>query len=91
MVFRKLAEPLYYEGPRGLASLTTNPEMRRNMEEGIGPLGFISAATHSKLQKTFFVLAFTSLVPLGLLIFFSYRFGRLGHPLCFIRWAIYLI
>ena len=83
-LFRQLAEPLYYEGPQGLASLATDPEMRKNMEEGIGPLGLISAQTHSKLQKTFLVLGFTSIVLLGLLIHFSYRFGRLGSPGCVI-------
>ena len=28
-LFRQLAEPLYYEGPQGLASLATDPEMRK--------------------------------------------------------------
>ena len=82
--FRQLAEPLYYEGPQGLASLATDPEMRKNMEGGIGPLGFISAATHSKLQKTFCIFGSISLALMGLLVFFSYRFGRLGSPGCVI-------
>ena len=82
--FRQLAEPLYYEGPQGLAGLATDPEMRKNMEGGNGPLGFISAATHSKLQKTFYVFGSISLALMGLLVFFSYRFGRLGSPGCVI-------
>ena len=82
--FRQLAEPLYYEGPQGLASLATDPEMRKNMEGGIGPLGFISAATHSKLQKTFYIFGSISLALTGLLVLFSYRFGRLGSPGCVI-------
>jgi hypothetical protein len=82
--FRQLAEPLYYEGPQGLASLATDPEMRKNMEGGIGPLGFISAATHSKLQKTFYIFGSISLALMGLLVLFSYRFGRLGSPGCVI-------
>src|SRR4030067_829815 len=82
--FRQLAEPLYYEGPQGLAGLATDPEMRKNMEGGIGPPGFISAATHSKLQKTFYVFGSISLALMGLLVFFSYRFGRLGSPGCVI-------
>src|SRR5574341_1993453 len=82
--FRQLAEPIYYEGQGGLASLATDPEMAKNMEGGIGPFGFISAETHGKLQKIFFVFGFISLTLLGLLVFFSYRFGRLGSPGCVI-------
>ncbi len=78
--FRQLAEPIYYEGAEGLKSLATSPEMQKNMEGGIGPLGLISAKTHSKLQKIFFVFGLISLGLLGLLVFFSYRFGRLGSP-----------
>lgn len=85
--FRQLAEPIYYDGQQGLASLATDPEMAKNMEGEIGPFGFISAETHSKLQKTFFVFGFISLMLLGLLVFFSYRFGRLGSPGCVIFFA----
>jgi hypothetical protein len=80
--FRQLAEPIYYEGQQGLTSLASDPEMAKNMEGGIGPLGFISAQTHSKLQRIFLVFGFVSLTLLGLLAFFSYRFGRLGSPGC---------
>lgn len=78
--FRQLAEPIYYEGTEGLQSLATSSEMQKTMEGGIGPLGLISAKTHSKLQKIFFAFGFISLGLLGLLVFFSYRFGRLGSP-----------
>ena len=80
--FRQLAEPIYYEGQQGLAGLASDPEMAKNMEGGIGPFGFISAGTHGKLQKVFSVFGSISLVLLGLLVFFSYRFGRLGSPGC---------
>jgi hypothetical protein len=80
--FRQLAEPIYYEGQQGLAGLASDPEAAKNMEGGIGPFGFISAATHSKLQKIFLAFGFLSLTLLGLLVFFSYRFGRLGSPGC---------
>lgn len=80
--FRQLAEPIYYEGQQGLENLATDPEMAKNMEGGIGPFGFISAATHSKLLKTFYIVGSISLVLMGLLVFFSYRFGRLGSPGC---------
>jgi hypothetical protein len=80
--FRQLAEPIYYDGQQGLAGLASDPEMAKNMEGGIGPFGFISAETHGKLQKIFFVFGFISLTLLGLLVFFSYRFGRLGSPGC---------
>jgi hypothetical protein len=82
--FRQLAEPVYHEGQKGLVSLATDPEMAKNMEGGLGPFGFISAETHSKLQKMFLVAGFASLLLLGLLVFFSYRFGRLASPGCVI-------
>ena len=82
--FRQLAGPIYYEGQQGLTGLASDPEMAKNMEGGIGPFGFISAEMHGKLQKIFFVFGFTSLALLGLLVFFSYRFGRLGSPGCVI-------
>lgn len=80
--FRQLAEPIYYEGQQGLAGLASDPEMAKNMTGGIGLFGFISAETHGKLQNIFFVFGFISLVLIGLLVFFSYRFGRLGSPGC---------
>lgn len=82
--FRQWAEPLYYGGTQGLASLITDPEMKKGLDGGVGPLGFISAETHSKLQGVFAVSGLVSLFFLGLLIFFSYRFGRLGSPGCVI-------
>lgn len=78
--FRQLAEPIYYEGQAGLARLAKDPEMAKNMEGDIGPFGFISAESHAKVRNIFFGLGLLSLVLLGLLSFFSYRFGRLGSP-----------
>ncbi len=82
--FRQLAEPIYYEGGKGLAGLSTDPEMRENMEQDVGLLGFISAENHSRLNRALLILGSVSLVFLGLLSFFSYRFGRLGSPGCVI-------
>ena len=82
--FQQWAEPLYCSGPQGLASLITGPEMQKGLEGGVGPLGFISADTHGKLQRIFAAFGLVSLFFLGLLIFFRYRFGRLGSPGCVI-------
>jgi hypothetical protein len=82
--FRQLAGPIYHEGEAGLVKLSTNPEMQENMESGLGPLGFISAETHARLSRALTVLGLASLALLGLLAFFSYRFGRLGSPGCVI-------
>jgi len=82
--FRQWAEPLYYKGPQGLASLITDPQMQKGVEGGVGPLGFITAHTHSTLQGVFAASGLISLFFLSLLIFFSYRFGRLGSPGCVI-------
>lgn len=82
--FRQLAQPIYDEGQKGLVSLATDPELAENMQGGLGPFGFISAETHSKIQKMFLAAGFASLLLLGLLVFFSYRFGRLASPGCVI-------
>ncbi|OGO14167.1 MAG: hypothetical protein A2Y53_06520 [Chloroflexi bacterium RBG_16_47_49] len=85
--FSLLAEPIYYQGQQGLASLMTDPEMKTSLQGGVGPLGFISAQTHGNLTIFFAVSALASLLFLGLLIYFSYRFGRLGSPGCIIFMA----
>ena len=82
--FRKLAEPIYYEGQDGLANLATDPEMRENMEGDLGPLGFINVGTHARLNRILLILTLASLALLGLLVYFSYSFGRLGSPGCVI-------
>src|SRR4030067_476335 len=75
-----LAEPLYDEGAQGLASLITDPELKKGVEENAKPLSFISAEMHSKLRGVLVASVVASLVFLGLLVFFSYRFGRIGSP-----------
>ena len=82
--FRQWAEPLYYDGAEGLANLMTDPDMQKSVEEGVGPLGFMNAGTHSKLKIAFAISGAVSLLFLGLLAIFSYRFGRLGSPGCVI-------
>ncbi|HBG74970.1 MAG: hypothetical protein A2X25_07290 [Chloroflexi bacterium GWB2_49_20] len=82
--FRQMAEPLYYNGEQGLADIMTDPEMKKGLAGGVGPLGLISAATHRKLLVVFAVSGLVSLLFLGLLVFFSHRFGRLGSPGCVI-------
>jgi hypothetical protein len=83
--FRQLAEPIYYDGGEGLASLSTDPEVQDAMMDGeLGAAGFISAETYGKLNRAFMILGSASLVLLGLLVYFSHRFGRLGSPGCVI-------
>jgi hypothetical protein len=85
--FRQLAEPLYDEGAQGLASLITDPALKKGVEENAKPLSFISAETHSKLRGILVASGVASLVLLGLLVIFSYRFGRIGSP----GWVIFLV
>jgi hypothetical protein len=80
--FRQWAEPLYYEGPQGLADLMTDPEMKAGLAQGMGPLGIISAVTHGKLLIALGISGLVSLFFLGLLVIFSHRYGRLGSPGC---------
>lgn len=78
--FRQWALPLYHEGPDGLAKLAEDPEMRADIRAGLGPLGWINAQTHQRLQRVFQTTGALSLVLLGILLAFSHRFGRLGSP-----------
>lgn len=78
--FRRLVEPLYRDGPAGLASLAENEEMRRQIAEGVQPFRFISKDTHQFLQTVFFSLAAATAVFLFLLVLFSHGFGRLVSP-----------
>lgn len=56
--FRQLAEPIYYEGSQGLANLSTDPDLQNNTETELGLVGFISAETHSKLQRFMYCCLF---------------------------------
>jgi hypothetical protein len=80
--FAQMADPLYQNGAQGLVDFATDPQMKAAFEQGVGPLGFISAATHAKILSIFAVFGLVSLLFLLLLIFFSYRFGKLGSPGC---------
>jgi len=78
--FRQIAEPLYDEGAQGLVGIVTDPEMQKGMQESVRPLGFVSAEMHGRLWNVLVVSGVVSLAFLVLLIFFSYRFGRIGSP-----------
>ena len=81
--FGHMAEPLYNNGAQGLADLSNDPETRdKILAGGVGPLAVVSAATNGKLKIALAVSGLVSLLFLGLLILFSYRFGRLGSPGC---------
>jgi hypothetical protein len=82
--FRQMAEPLYYDGPEGLANLMTDPEKEQNLSGGVGPLGFINSDSHKKLLGAFVVSGLVSLFFLGFLVIFSFRYGRFGSPGCVI-------
>jgi len=77
-VWRQLAEPLYREGPEGLMARIEDPEMAAGFAGGIGPLALFSLQVHQDLLRLLWITLTSTLVLLALLIFFSYRFGRLG-------------
>jgi len=81
-LFRQLAEPFYRGGPEAMAALADDSEMQKAIAGGGGLLGIFSAQTHRALQSASTILALISLALLPFLIFFSYRFGRLGSPGC---------
>jgi hypothetical protein len=80
--FRKLAEPIYRQGGEGLAELATDAETRAAVSQGVGVASFFSLKTHLLLQRAFTILLIACAALALPLIFFSYRFGRLGSPGC---------
>ena len=80
--FRKFAEPIYAGGAEGLAALANDPQMRAQILEGGGMLNLFTLQNHQQLQRGFLVLGVITLFLFIPLIFFSYRFGRLGSPTC---------
>ncbi|MGC8787331.1 MAG: hypothetical protein ACP5Q1_07905 [Anaerolineae bacterium] len=78
--FRQLATPLYRKGAAGLAAQITDPEARKSLAGGIGILELFTLKTHQNLRRVFLLLVGACLVLLIPLVFFSYRFGRLGSP-----------
>lgn len=82
--FGQMADPLYTKGVQGLIELTNDPQMKAGFEQGVGFLGFFSISTHNKLLVFLTISSLISLLFLGLVILFSYRFGKLGSPGCVI-------
>jgi hypothetical protein len=81
-IFRQLAEPIYRGGAEGLGELATDAETQAAIGQGIGIASVFSRQTHDQLQRVLTVLALVSAALLIPLIYFSYRFGRLGSPGC---------
>lgn len=82
--FSQMADPLYEKGAQGLTEMTTDPELKAKFEQGVGVLGFFSAATHSKILIFLLISSVLSFFLLILLVLFSYRSGKLGSPGCVI-------
>ena len=80
LLFRQLAEPIYYEGDAGLTALAETEEMRNNIQGGVGALGVLGAAAHRTLQRALLIAAGVCLLPLLLLVLFGHGFGRLYAP-----------
>nr|MBC7245570.1 hypothetical protein [Chloroflexota bacterium] len=78
--FRQVATPLYRKGVTGLTAQVSDPEIRKNFAGGIGILELFTLKTHQNLRRALLLLVGICLLLLIPLIFFSYRFGRLGSP-----------
>lgn len=64
----------------GFVALATTPEMKKNLSQGVGPIGLITLKTNKQIEKTFIILAIISLIFFILLIKFSHGLGRLTSP-----------
>jgi hypothetical protein len=81
-IFRQLAEPIYDSGTAGMTDLAADAETERVMAQGLGILSFFTRQTHQSLQRVLAVLAIACAALFLPLVFFSYRWGRLGAPGC---------
>lgn len=79
-VFRQLAVPFYHKGVAGLTAEISDPVVRQSFAGGIGLLELFTLKTHQSLCRVLLVLLGICLLLLIPLVFFSYRFGRLGSP-----------
>lgn len=78
--FKKFSRPLYEKGPEGLGELTDDPELKKQIVEGIGPLAILTRQNHLFVQKIFYILAAISALALIFIVLFARRFGRLSAP-----------
>lgn len=81
-IFRQLAEPLYWKGPEGLAAMIGASDDTKEIQGQVGVLGLFTRENNQKIKQVMLILAGASAVLVGLLAFFSYRWGRLGSPGC---------
>jgi hypothetical protein len=79
-IMRKVARPLYHGGSQGLADLADDPELADQIIEGGGLFNIMTRETHYNLRQALPILVGVCLLLLVPLVFFSYRFGRLGSP-----------
>lgn len=80
--FRKWAEPIYQDGVQGLAALADDPDLKSQIIQGGGFFNVMTLKTHQALQQVLAIATIACLLLLAPLVFFSYRFGRVGSPGC---------
>jgi hypothetical protein len=80
--FRKWAEPIYQDGIKGLAALSTTPGAESEIIQGGAIFNVLTRKTHESLRQALVIAAAITLTLLIPLIYFSYRFGRIGSPGC---------
>jgi hypothetical protein len=81
-IMRKVAEPIYANGIMGLADLAYDPAIKQKIPEGGDFLNILTRQTHEKLRGLLPKLGLACAVLWGLLIFFSFRFGRFFSSGC---------
>jgi hypothetical protein len=79
MIFKQVATPIYFDG-KGAEDVLNTPEARANFENDTYLMRLFSEKSHKNIGFALIVLSLISAVLLGLVIFFSARFGRLANP-----------
>lgn len=82
LIFRKVAEPLYHDGPEGILRLAPNVEAKQaeRLERDAGLVTPLTEDSHQRLRVPLEILGAVSLVLIVLLARFSSGLGRLVSP-----------
>lgn len=80
LTFRKIAEPLYDEGPEGFARRASTPEAAEKVRSDTQLIGILSKRNHEFLARPLWILGLCSLLFGALATAFSHRAGRFLTP-----------
>jgi hypothetical protein len=79
LIFSQVATPIYYNG-KGAEEVLNTSEARANFKKDTFLLRLFSESSHKAIRIAMITLSLLSAVFLGMVVFFSARFGRIANP-----------